>query len=102
MKRNYPVNEIKAWRKKQYDQGKPSSLKSFYIAHGLCPDCRGRGTRIRFMGETDRIDSFVDCPSCNGTGDAMQAEYQKALRYAAFPMFIADFADELAELEGGK
>jgi hypothetical protein len=33
--------------------------------------------------------------------DPMQAETAKAQRYATFPMYINDFAAELAELTGG-
>jgi excinuclease UvrABC ATPase subunit len=80
---NYSIEEIKAWRKLQYEQGKPSSLRSFYIAHGSCPDCRGRGGWVRFMGETDRVDGFTECHFCKGTGNVFLAEGEKTLALVA-------------------
>ena len=67
--------EIKEWRTKEFDAGRPSSIADFCRAHGFCPDCHatglarnanGRGHRaVALDGET-RL--YEVCEVCAGTG----------------------------------
>jgi DnaJ-class molecular chaperone len=61
-KRRYSIEEIKKWRMDQFERGEPSGLKDFYLAHGLCPTCRGRG---KFLNQNS-------CSVCGGTGKAIK------------------------------
>jgi DnaJ-class molecular chaperone len=70
--KKYSLEEIRVWRKEQFDKKQPSGLKDFYIAHDVCLECRGSGKRIRFYAGTDRIDEVKNCLACNGTGEAVQ------------------------------
>lgn len=63
----YSIEEIKQWRKQEYDAGRPSSLDDFYRAKGVCLACKGRGDRLFGNGTYIRI---VKCHECNGTGKA--------------------------------
>ena len=76
------LQEVKAWRAREREAGRPSSPRDFYITHGICPECRGEG--VRMIGWSDPRDDrerqaakdlevpqlpvFDVCPHCHGTG----------------------------------
>lgn len=69
--------EIKAWRTREANAGRPSSYADFCRAYGLCVTCRGEGVtynenRVGFkvVGIDGDTRLFEQCPVCGGTGKA--------------------------------
>jgi hypothetical protein len=67
-KQGFSINAIKAWRAKECDAGRPSSLEDFYKAHSICRDCRYVGVQITGYNEEDKEQLFSPCVTCCGTG----------------------------------
>jgi hypothetical protein len=42
----FSPDAVKAWRQREHDEGRPSSLNDFYRAHGLCATCTSSGKTI--------------------------------------------------------
>lgn len=42
----YTIPQIGAWRRAEFDAGRPSGLRDFYVRQGICPDCHGEGVRM--------------------------------------------------------
>ena len=72
------IQEIKAWRAKEFAAGRPSGLNDYCRANGLlqlCSLCRGEGLTpndngvgYKPVGWKDSEQLFEQCPSCGGTG----------------------------------
>ena len=78
----YQIEDIKRWRKAEYDAGRPSGLDAFFAAHGICSTCRGEG--VHMIGWSDpkgadeiraaedlnmeQLPVYEVCPQCRGTG----------------------------------
>ncbi len=45
-KRGYDQGEVRSWRQRQHDAGRPSTLKDFLAAHQLCTACDSTGEKI--------------------------------------------------------
>jgi len=67
-KQGLSVTEIKDWRSTQAQAGKPSGLKDFYAAHGVCFDCRATGVVTTGWDEESLEYLYSSCPQCRGTG----------------------------------
>lgn len=95
--------QVKEWRQKEHDAGRPSSIEDFYRAHGLCVDCHSAGRFIVGLrwSDSDNIEhsmilkgsgesigsmylsklkdmpewnyTYAECEVCNGTGKNIQA-----------------------------
>jgi hypothetical protein len=55
---------IRHWRQREHDAGRPSTMAAFWLAHGLCPICHGRGVVLTSWPATGER----DCQECGGTG----------------------------------
>jgi hypothetical protein len=78
----YKIEDVKRWRKAEYDAGRPSGLGDFYAAHGICPKCRSEG--VHMIGWSDpsgedelraaeelyveQLPVYDVCPQCGGSG----------------------------------
>lgn len=78
----YKVEDVKRWRKAEYDAGRPSGLDDFFATHGICPTCRGEG--VHMIGWSDprgqdelraarklqqeQLPVYGVCPQCGGRG----------------------------------
>jgi hypothetical protein len=60
--RGIGLGYMHAWRQKEYDAGRPCTMNAFWLAHGLCPACHGRGEVNSGTQEEP------DCTACGGTG----------------------------------
>lgn len=58
------LEEIKAWRQRQHNDGLPSSMADFFCITNTCPECRGSGW---YANDRDCPDG-KGCPFCNGMG----------------------------------
>jgi hypothetical protein len=64
----FTIEDIKQWRKRQFEAGKPSNLKDFFDTHGLCSVCECTG--VRLVGRDDSGEPIWKvCEVCEGTGD---------------------------------
>ena len=59
-KQRLSVEEIKEWRTREADAGRPSGLRDFYVAHGFCFDCRSAGVVTTGYDE----ESADTCTAC--------------------------------------
>jgi hypothetical protein len=66
----FSIHDIKAWRKIEFDAGRPSGLDDFYSSHGLCSKCRCDGAVIVAWDEEAVVPLWEICPVCKGTGRA--------------------------------
>lgn len=69
------LEEIKAWRTKEAEAGRPSSHKDFCRAFGRCVTCLGEGVThndngvgYKVVGMDGDTQLFERCPVCGGTG----------------------------------
>lgn len=69
MKRDFTIDTIREWRKKQYDAGLPSGYNDFYTAHGICLTCKGNGTTLSTYPHP--------CKTCGGSGEVKPNEPSK-------------------------
>lgn len=60
--------EIKSWREKQQNAGRPSGLEDFFRAHGLCFSCKATGTDLTPVGWEGETPLYEPCQVCCGTG----------------------------------
>lgn len=60
--------EIREWRTKQEAAGKPSALRDYYSARGLCFECRSAGVVTTGWDEDERDYLYSLCSACGGTG----------------------------------
>jgi DnaJ-class molecular chaperone len=75
VKKPISLREMKEWRTREADAGRPSSFEDLCRAFGLCVTCLGAGvTRndnglgfkvVEMDGDTQL---FEQCPVCGGTG----------------------------------
>jgi hypothetical protein len=70
-----PLEEIKAWRTREAEAGRPSSYEEFCRVHGLCLTCLGEGllhnddgVGFKVVGMDGDTRLFEQCPVCGGTG----------------------------------
>ena len=68
-------NEIKAWRAREAESGKPSRLADYFYVHGFCPDCHGVGIAgnedgmgFKAVGWNGRTQLFQKFEICDGSG----------------------------------
>jgi len=71
------IPEIKAWRTREAEAGRPSGLEDYCRAHGisLCLDCMGEGVirnengiGFKPVGWDGETQLFERCEVCGGTG----------------------------------
>ncbi len=72
------IQEVKAWRTREFEARRPSSLDDYCRAHGLqplCPACQGEGITknengvgSKAVGWNGDEQLFEQCPICDGTG----------------------------------
>ena len=60
--------EIKLWRTKELEAGRPSGLDDFYRAHHLCWACKSTGINPCAVDRDGDFLLFEECNICNGTG----------------------------------
>ena len=53
----FSPDAVKAWRQREHDEGRPSSLNDFYRAHGLCATCTGSGKTIVGVNWSMRLEA---------------------------------------------
>ena len=75
VKKPISVDEMKVWRKREFDAGRPSSFADLCRAFGFCVTCNGEGvTRndsgvgFKVVGRDGNTPLFEECPVCGGTG----------------------------------
>ncbi len=60
------LDDIKVWRKTEYDAGRPSELADFFKAFNICPTCKGTlKSTFGWRGSTPILEP---CRTCNGSG----------------------------------
>lgn len=64
----FTIAFIKDWREKAAESGRPSGLKDFFRAHGVCPDCRGVGLRVTGWDQETENQLWDTCSTCKGKG----------------------------------
>ncbi len=71
------MQEVKAWRKREFDAGRPSGLNDYFVAHGFCfcSHCHGVGLAMnedgmgyKAVGWDGDTQLFEECDFCGGTG----------------------------------
>jgi DnaJ-class molecular chaperone len=69
------MQEVKAWRTREFDAGKPSALKDYFRAHGFCSHCHGVGLAMnedgmgyKAVGWDGDMQLFEECGFCGGSG----------------------------------
>jgi hypothetical protein len=77
----YAWAEIKEWRTKEFEAGRPSGLDDFCRAHGLCPECcatglarNANGMGNRAIGWDGEVQLLEVCEVCAGTGKLTNPE----------------------------
>jgi hypothetical protein len=69
--------EVKAWRTREFDAGRPSGLKDYFgaLEFGVCSHCQGVGLAMnedgmgyKAIGWDKDIQLFEKCDFCGGTG----------------------------------
>jgi len=75
VKKPISLTEMKEWRAREADLGRPSSFADLCRAFGLCVTCLGEGvTRndngigFKVVGIDGNTQLFEQCPACGGTG----------------------------------
>ncbi len=75
VKKPISLNEMKEWRAREAEAGRPSSFADLCRAFGLCVTCLGEGvTRndngrgCKVIGTDGDTQLFEQCPVCGGTG----------------------------------
>lgn len=75
VKKPLSLQEMKDWRTREADAGRPSSFADLCRAFGLCVTCLGEGiTRndnnlgFKVVGIDGDTRLFEQCPACDGTG----------------------------------
>jgi hypothetical protein len=75
VKKPISLNEMKEWRTREAEAGRPSSFADLCRAFGLCVTCLGEGvTRndnglgFKVVGIEGDTRLFDQCPVCGGTG----------------------------------
>jgi len=75
VKKPISLNEMKEWRTREAEAGRPSSFAGLCRAFGLCVTCLGGGvTRndsglgFKVVGIEGDTRLFEQCPVCGGTG----------------------------------
>jgi hypothetical protein len=78
--KRYEVNltrtqEVKTWRAREFDAGRPSGLRDYYGAHDFCSHCLGVGLAMnedrmgyKAVGWDGDSQLFEECDFCRGTG----------------------------------
>lgn len=80
----HSIQAIKEWRSVSHDDGRKRSLRDFYVAHGLCSECRGEGVLMAgkrelspeekaerpWLDPEDEYPIYQSCSSCQGAGKA--------------------------------
>jgi hypothetical protein len=65
--RGFSLMQIKDWRAREYDAGRPAGLEDFFLAHNLCITCQCRG--LIMLGPDEDGNWLWDlCEICGGTG----------------------------------
>jgi hypothetical protein len=69
------IQEVKAWRTREFDAGRPSALRDYFGAHGFCSYCHGVGLAMnedgigyKAVGWDRDTQLFEECDFCEGTG----------------------------------
>lgn len=62
--RGIRIGYISEWRKKQHDARRTSTMEAFWLEHGLCPICRGKGKKANAWPQK----GYVECTGCEGKG----------------------------------
>ncbi len=76
------IQEVRTWRKTEFDAGRPSTVADFYAAHHICPDCGGEGIRMigwsaprndrEFLAaqelQVQELPVYAVCARCGGGG----------------------------------
>lgn len=39
----FTIQQVREWREREYEAGRPSGLDDFYRAHSICVECGGHG-----------------------------------------------------------
>ena len=86
----FSIEQIRLWRKQEYELGRSSGLSDFYATNGLCFDCGSDGvqqigwsepTEAELPGAYERgleqLPFYVVCPTCCGIGKADRAMWKK-------------------------
>lgn len=60
--------QIKRWRKEEYEAGRPSGLDDFYRVQQLCSACGSRGINPHAVDRDGETLLFEECETCHGTG----------------------------------
>ena len=60
------IPHIRAWRQREYEARRPSSIAAYDLAHDRCPVCHGCGRIGR--APTPLAAVWEQCPACGGTG----------------------------------
>ena len=75
IRKGMSLEEIKAWRTREAEAGRPSSYADFCRAHGFCVTCLGEGIThndngigYKVVGMDGDTQLFERCPVCDGTG----------------------------------
>lgn len=74
VKKPMSLEEVKAWRTREAEAGRPSSYEDYCRAYGVCVTCLGEGvTRndngigFKVIGMDGSAQLFENCPACGGT-----------------------------------
>ena len=57
-KHGYKLEDVREWRRAEYEAGRPSGYDDFFRAHGLCVECGGEGRLV--IGVRWRDDDGVE------------------------------------------
>ena len=75
VKKSISLNEMKEWRAREAEAGRPSSFADLCRAFGLCVNCLGEGVTyndngvgFKVVGIDGDTRLFERCPVCGGTG----------------------------------
>ena len=77
--------EVKAWRTREFDAGRPSGLKDYFGAHGFCFHCQGVGLAMnedgmgyKAVGWDKDTQLFEKCDFCGGSGALVEKPTMKS------------------------
>jgi hypothetical protein len=72
----FSFQEIKSWREREHDAGRPSGLDDFYrskqLGYTFCEVCQSRGINVHPVGFDGDIPLFEECEICGGTGKLVE------------------------------
>ena len=87
----FSIEQIRLWKKHEYEAGRESSLEDFYATNGLCFDCGSTGVQERGWSQSteaeleaaneqglEELPIYHVCPTCGGAGKADRSEWQRA------------------------